>query len=135
MASAVAESCWVRQLLQELHCPIESATIVYCDNVSAVYLSANPVQHRRTKHIELDIHFVREKVALGVVRVLHVPSTSQFADIFTKGLPTTLFQEFRSSLHVATLPGSACGGVLENPCSQTRCSRGAVPLVRTIAGC
>jgi hypothetical protein len=86
---------------------------VYCDNVSAVYLSANPVHHRRTKHIELDIHFVRKKVALGDVRVLHVPSTSQYADIFTKDLPTILFREFRSSLHVDALPGSDCGGVLD----------------------
>ena len=99
--------------MQELHRPIETATIVYYDNVSAVYLSANPVHHRRTKHIELDIHFVREKVALGVVRVLHVPSTSQFADIFTKGLPNILFKEFRSSLHVDSLHRSDCGGVLE----------------------
>jgi histone deacetylase 1/2 len=113
VATAVAESCWVRQLMQELQCPIQTATIVYCDNVSAVYLSANPVHHRRTKHIELDIHFVREKVALGAVRVLHVPSSSQYADIFTKGLPTALFREFRSSLHVDALPGSDCGGVLE----------------------
>lgn len=114
VATAVAESCWVCQLLHELHRPIDSATIVYCDNVSAVYLSANPVQHCRTKHIELDIHFVREKVALGAVRVLHVPSSSQFADIFTKGLPMTLFHDFRTSLHVAALPGSDCGGVLEH---------------------
>jgi hypothetical protein len=96
-----------------MHRPIHHATIVYCDNVSAVYMSANPVHHRRTKYIELDIHFVREKVALGVVRVLHVPSSSQFTDIFTKGLPTVLFREFRSGLHVDPLPGSARGGVLE----------------------
>jgi hypothetical protein len=74
--------------------PIDSATIVYYDNVSAVYLSANPVQHRRTKHIELDIHVVCKKVAIGALRVLHVPSISQFADIFTKGLPSALFTEF-----------------------------------------
>jgi hypothetical protein len=80
--------------------------------VSDVYLSANPVQHRRTKHIELDIHFVREKVALGALRVLHVPSSSQFVDIFTKGLPSVLFHEFRSSLHVGEAPSSDCGGVL-----------------------
>jgi hypothetical protein len=54
-------------------------------------MTANPVHHRRTKHIELDIHFVREKVALGAVRVLHVPSSLQYADIFTKGLPVMLF--------------------------------------------
>jgi hypothetical protein len=119
VAMAVAESCWVRQLLQELHRPIQTATIVYCDNVSAVYLSANPVHHRRTKHIELDIHFVREKVALGDVRVLHVPSTSQYADIFTKGLPTILFQEFRSSLHVDALPSSDYGGVLEKESAES----------------
>uniref|UniRef100_A0A453QBS6 Copia protein n=1 Tax=Aegilops tauschii subsp. strangulata TaxID=200361 RepID=A0A453QBS6_AEGTS len=77
LAAVVAESCWVRHLLQELHRPISTATVVFCDNVSAVYLAHNPVQHRRTKHIELDIHFVHEKVALGAVRVLHVPSSSQ----------------------------------------------------------
>nr|XP_020178687.1 uncharacterized mitochondrial protein AtMg00810-like [Aegilops tauschii subsp. strangulata] len=48
------------RLLQELLCDVHKATLVYCDNVSAVYLSANPVHHQRTKHIELDIHFVRE---------------------------------------------------------------------------
>jgi hypothetical protein len=63
------------------------ATIVYCDNVGAVYMTANPVHHRRTKHIEIDIHFVREKVVLGQVCVLHVPLADQFADIMTKGLP------------------------------------------------
>ena len=74
MANAVAERTWLRQLLQELHHDVSQATVVYCDNVSAVYLSANPVHHRRTKHIELDIHFVREQVALGRIRVLHVPT-------------------------------------------------------------
>jgi hypothetical protein len=65
VAHAVAECCWLRQLLEELHISIPSATIVYCDNVSAVYMTANPVHHCRTKHIEIGIHFVREKVALG----------------------------------------------------------------------
>jgi len=57
-------------------------------------MTANPVHHRQTKHIEIDIHFVHEKVALGQVRVLHVPSSHQFADIMTKGLPVQLFAEF-----------------------------------------
>ncbi|GKB99416.1 NBS-containing resistance-like protein, partial [Tanacetum coccineum] len=55
------------------------------------YLSTNHVQHQRTKHIEIDIHFVRNYVASGQVRVLHVPSRFQYADIFTKGLPSALF--------------------------------------------
>nr|GEX17756.1 ribonuclease H-like domain-containing protein [Tanacetum cinerariifolium] len=79
------------------------ATLVYCDNVSAVYLSSNPVQHQRTKHIEIDIHFVRDLVSTGRIRVLHVPSHYQYADIFTKGLPTALFDEFRSSLSLKLL--------------------------------
>jgi hypothetical protein len=100
MANAVAETCWLRQLLHELHTPPSKATLVYCDNVSAVYLSTNPVQHQRTKHVEIDLHFVRDRVAVSSVRVLHVPTTSQYADIFTKGLPSSLFVEFRSSLNV-----------------------------------
>ncbi|GJW31501.1 ribonuclease H-like domain-containing protein, partial [Tanacetum coccineum] len=74
VANAVAETFWIRNLLHELHTPLFTATLVYCDNVSAVYMSANPVQHQRTKHIEIDIHFVRDKVAAGHVRVLHVSS-------------------------------------------------------------
>ena len=110
IAHAVAETVWLRQLLSELHCPIPQATVVYCDNVSAVYMSSNLVQHRRTKHIEIDIHFVREKVALGEVRVLHVPSIAQFADIFTKALAPTLFSDIRFSLNVVEPHVDTAGG-------------------------
>ena len=110
VAHTVAECCWLRQLLQELHRPLSSATLIYCDNVSAIYMSSNPVQHRRTKHIEIDIHFVREKVSLGEARVLHVPSALQFADIMTKGLPTQLFLDFWSSLCVRKPPATTAGG-------------------------
>ncbi|WVZ49975.1 hypothetical protein U9M48_001281 [Paspalum notatum var. saurae] len=105
VANAVAETCWLMQLLQELHRPTLKATVVFCDNVSAQYMCTNPVQHQRTKHIEIDLHFVRDKVALGEVKVLHVPSTSQFADVFTKGLPSDVFCEFRDNLHVLESPG------------------------------
>jgi hypothetical protein len=88
--------------LAELHTPPFRSTLIYCDNVSAVYLSTNPIQHQRTKHVEIDLHFVRDRVALGEVRVLHVSTTSQFADIFTKGLPSTTFTEFRSSLNITS---------------------------------
>ncbi|GJZ49189.1 ribonuclease H-like domain-containing protein [Tanacetum coccineum] len=63
VANAVAETCWLENLLRELHTPLSSATLVNCDNVNAIYLSVNPVQHQRTKHIEIDIHFVRDLVA------------------------------------------------------------------------
>ena len=111
VAHVVAECCWVRQLLQELHISVPLATVVYCDNVSAIYMTANPVHHRRTKYIEIDIHFVREKVALGQIRVLHVPSAHQFADIMTKGLPVQLFQDFQSSLCVRDPPTVSTAGM------------------------
>ncbi|GKA78124.1 ribonuclease H-like domain-containing protein [Tanacetum coccineum] len=109
VANAVAETCWLRNLLRELHTHLPSATLVCCDNVSADYLSSNPVQHQRTKHIEIDIHFVRYLVVVGQVRVLHVTSRYQFADIFTKGLPSALFEEFRTSLSVRCSPAPTSG--------------------------
>ncbi|GJV47041.1 ribonuclease H-like domain-containing protein [Tanacetum coccineum] len=93
-ADWAAETALRCNLLCELHYSLSTATLVYCDNVSAVYTSANPVQHQRTKHIEIDIHFVRDMVTAGQVRVLHVPSHFQYANIFTKGLPSALFKEF-----------------------------------------
>jgi hypothetical protein len=57
-------------------------------------MSVNPVHHPHTKHVELDIHFVRERVALGEFRVLHVPTRQQFSYVMTKGLPKDIFQEF-----------------------------------------
>ncbi|GAU51637.1 hypothetical protein TSUD_241870 [Trifolium subterraneum] len=109
VANVVSESCWIHNLLLELHCLVRKATLVYCDNVSALYLSGNPVQHQRTKHIEMDIHFIRERVARGEVRVRHVPSRYQIADIFTKGLPLILFEDFRNSLSVCDPPVSTAG--------------------------
>jgi hypothetical protein len=100
VANGMTEACWLRQLLVELYSPLSRATLVYCDNVSAVYLSNNLVQHQRTKHVEIDLHFVCERIAVGDVCVLHVPTTSQFTDIFTKGLPSLVFSEFRSSLNI-----------------------------------
>ncbi|GJZ84315.1 ribonuclease H-like domain-containing protein, partial [Tanacetum coccineum] len=108
VANAVAETCWLHNLLRELH--TSTTTIVYCDNVSIVYLSFNLMQHQRTKHIEIDIHFVRDLVTTSHIRVLHVPSRYQYADIFTKGLPTALFDEFHDSLSVRSPPAQTAGG-------------------------
>jgi hypothetical protein len=60
VANGVAKATWLRQLLLELHTPLPRTTLVYCDNISAVYMTSNPVQHQRTKHIEIDLHFISE---------------------------------------------------------------------------
>jgi len=111
VANVVSESCWIWNLLLELRCPIQKATLVYCENVSAIYLSSNPVQHQCTKHVEMDIQIVREKVARGQVQVLHVPSTYQIADTFTKGLLRILFDEFRDSHNIRQPPAQLRGCV------------------------
>ncbi|GJX61554.1 ribonuclease H-like domain-containing protein [Tanacetum coccineum] len=73
VANVVAVTAWLCNLLRELHSHLSTATLIYYDNVSAVYMFVNPVQHQRTKHIEIDIHFVRDMTIAGQVKVLHVP--------------------------------------------------------------
>nr|GEV87968.1 ribonuclease H-like domain-containing protein [Tanacetum cinerariifolium] len=109
VANVVAETARLRNLFRELHSSLSAATLVYCDNVSATNLFANPVQHQRTKHIEIDIHFVRDLVTAGQVRVLHVPSRYLYEYISTKRLPSALFEDFRSSLSVRLPPARIAG--------------------------
>ncbi|WVZ58807.1 hypothetical protein U9M48_009036 [Paspalum notatum var. saurae] len=61
VANGMAEAFWLRQLLAVLHSPLAKSTLVNCDNFGVVYLSTNPVQHQRTKHVEIDLHFVRDR--------------------------------------------------------------------------
>lgn len=100
VANTATKTLLLHNLLGKLGSTLSKATIVYCNNISVVYLSTKPVQHQHTKHVKIDIHFIRDKVALGQIRVLQVPSSSQYANIFTKGLPTSLFHDFRSSLNI-----------------------------------
>jgi hypothetical protein len=100
IANGMAEATWLRQLLHEFQTPPSWCTLIYCDNISAMYISTNLVQHQCTKHVEIDLYFIREKVVIGQIRVLHVLTTSQFVDIFMKRLPFSVFNEFWSSLNI-----------------------------------
>lgn len=84
MATTTSELIWVTFLLRELHAPLTTTPVLFCDNRSALFLSQNPVAHKRAKHI--DYHFVRALVASNKLRTQFVPSSLQIADIFTKSL-------------------------------------------------
>jgi hypothetical protein len=77
---------WLCMLLCELRIPLPRAPIVWCDNISALALASNPVYHARTKHIEVDYHFVREKVLNKDIAISLISTGDQIADIFTKRL-------------------------------------------------
>lgn len=105
LALAASEVLWVKSLLQELRVPIH-APVIFCDNQSTVALSHNPVLHSRTKHMELDIFFVQEKVLNKSIIVEYAPSQAQVADILTKPLAKTQFCYLRDKfrvLHTAEL--------------------------------
>ena len=86
MAKGTCELLWLRSLLDELGFPVKDSSTLFCDNKSATTLSSDSVLHERTKHIEVDIHFFREKVQSGVISSSFIPSREQTADMFTKSI-------------------------------------------------
>ncbi|CAL2259563.1 unnamed protein product [Prunus armeniaca] len=110
LAYACADTIWIQGLLCELQFPLHQPVLLNCDNLSATYMAANPVFHARTKHVALDYHFVRERVASGNHKVSFIPSAAQLADVFTKGLPTNRFARLVSKL-VSPPPPSLWGSV------------------------
>jgi len=86
MALATCELIWLKQLLKELQFGEVTQMTLICDNQAALHISSNPVFHKRTKHIEIDCHFVQEKITSGDIKTEFVNSNDQLADIFTKSL-------------------------------------------------
>ncbi|KAG8493766.1 hypothetical protein CXB51_011188 [Gossypium anomalum] len=100
LAAATSEVTWLVSLLKELHLQSIDKPIIWCDNSSAVTVAANLVLHSKFKHVELDLFFVREKVANGSLVVGEVPAYDQVADVLTKPISVTFFTRFRSVLQV-----------------------------------
>ncbi|KAL5851107.1 hypothetical protein ACOSQ3_006225 [Xanthoceras sorbifolium] len=97
MAHEVCEGIWLRRLLKELWMVTEPITI-FCDNQAAIRIAKNPVHHDRTKHVEIDRHFIKEKLDDKSVNLLYTPTHLQIADILTKALPRPIFEELSSKL-------------------------------------
>jgi len=104
VANTTAELLWIRALLQELGIGQSTPPILWCDNIGATYMSVNPVFHARTKHVEIDFHFVRDRVADKSLVVRFVPSSDQIADVLTKPLVSAKFQNFCYKLNVRSPP-------------------------------
>jgi histone deacetylase 1/2 len=104
LADGAAEVKWLETLLGELKHPLKSPPLLLSDNISATYLAANPVFHARTKHVEIDHHFVRDRVVKGTMYVRHTPSQDQLADVLTKALGSQKFLGFRHKLCVLHRP-------------------------------
>jgi histone deacetylase 1/2 len=100
LANGAAEAIWISSLLKELGVPRQRTPILWCDNLGATYLTANPVFHARTKHIEIDFHFVRERVAKGALDVRFISSSDQLADVFTKPATRQMLDRFRTNLNL-----------------------------------
>jgi histone deacetylase 1/2 len=100
LANATAELMWVQKLLTELGVRHPSAARLWCDNIGAKYLSMNPVFHARTKHIEIDFHFVRERVAQKLLEIRFIGTDDQLADGFTKPLSVKKLEAFRHNLNL-----------------------------------
>ncbi|KAK1614556.1 hypothetical protein QYE76_020073 [Lolium multiflorum] len=101
LANATAELIWVEALVRELGVTLKEKPCLWCDNLGATYLSANPVFHARTKHIEIDFFFVRERVARKQLVVRFISSKDQIADGFTKVLCSRKLYEFKRNLNLS----------------------------------
>lgn len=96
---ATKELIWLRQLFSEVNVNTDTSTI-FIDNQSAIKLIQNPVFHKRTKHIEIHYHFIREKYEQGMLNVEYVATEKQIADIFTKALTHLKFEKFRMLMNM-----------------------------------
>ncbi|XP_020704080.1 uncharacterized protein LOC110115244 [Dendrobium catenatum] len=102
LATATADTIWIRKLLADFRVDHNSPVDMFCDNTSTIALANNPVIHARTKHIEIDQRFVREHIQNRVIRLLPISTIDQLADILTKPLSTPRFKLLRSKLTISS---------------------------------
>ena len=92
MASTVSELLWISYILRDFDIHIPFPIHFWCDNKAALHITANPVFHERTKHLDIDCHVVREQFKKGFILPRHISTTNQIVDIFTKPLAKPQFQ-------------------------------------------
>ncbi|RVW44140.1 Retrovirus-related Pol polyprotein from transposon RE1 [Vitis vinifera] len=103
IAQGMCEGLWLQKLLKELHITIKLPLKLHCDNKATIIISHNPVQHDKTKHIEVDRHFIKEKIEKRIICMTYIPTNEQLADIFTKGLQKSSFEDFICKLDMINI--------------------------------
>nr|GFA95490.1 retrovirus-related Pol polyprotein from transposon TNT 1-94 [Tanacetum cinerariifolium] len=98
---AACQAIWLRRMLSDLNQTQNGATTIFCDNMSAIAMTRNPVLQHRTKHIAIKHHFIRELVAERQVELEFCRTDQQLADLFTKSLSRGKFEEFRDKLLIS----------------------------------
>ena len=106
VANTSVELQWLSKLIQELCLPAFHPPKIWCDNLGAVFISSNAAFRARTRHVEVDFHFVREQVSSNQLKVHSISSNNQLADILTKPLPTQSFHLIRSKLRLLHRPSA-----------------------------
>ena len=105
----VADVAWIRNVLRDMAVVLPFPPVIYCDNKSAIALSANPIFHSRIKHLDTYYHFIRERVQKGDLQVQYLPTEDQTADILTKGLHSPSFLKHSFNLKLGN-PAEIEGG-------------------------
>ncbi|KAL5854360.1 hypothetical protein ACOSQ3_004184 [Xanthoceras sorbifolium] len=98
MAQGVCELLWLKIILDDLGIKWDGPMRFYCDKKSVISIAYNPVQHDRTKHIEVDRHFIKEKLDNGLICTPYISTKNQLVDVLTKGLDGLTFQTIISKL-------------------------------------
>ncbi|KAK9119016.1 hypothetical protein Scep_017109 [Stephania cephalantha] len=115
LALGVTEIMWTSSLLKELGFSLNSQPVLWCDNSGAKSLASNPVFHARTKHIEVDTHFIRDKLTSGIFKLRYVPTEFQTIDVFTKVLSFPPFLLLSSKLNIVVSPRFNLRGNVREP--------------------
>nr|GEX97258.1 uncharacterized mitochondrial protein AtMg00810-like [Tanacetum cinerariifolium] len=104
LAYCTCEITWLLSRFMDLHISTSTPILIFCDNQSSISLAANLIQHARTKHIEIDCHFVREKIKACILLPIYIPTHQQVADALTKGLSRSPFHKFLKNEEIKTTP-------------------------------
>jgi len=100
MTSTCCELTWLRHLFTYLHMPVSDPVALHCDNQAALHIAKNPVFHEKTRHIEMDYHFIWDKILRGEIATRYVISSQQLTNVFTKALGKEKFKQLMCKLGV-----------------------------------